>query len=79
MTDAEKALEIIRAIRDYVNEYEWHFITFMQDWGQNSLTIEMFDRGHSHVGDDDSETKLIDDLYNQLATGRGLSWHRSRG
>ena len=80
MTDAEKALEIIRAIRDYVNEDESRSITFRQDWGGNSLTVEMSDRGHTHIGMDDddaaSENQLIDELYTQLAIGRGLSWYK---
>lgn len=75
MTDADKALEIIRAIRDMVNRSILSCIEITQDWGGNSLTINTTDRGHTHIGDPDTtESQLIDELYNQLTHDQGLSW-----
>jgi len=76
MLDREtKADAILRAIRDRCNEGS--IITFEKDWGDNTLTINI-DKSHTHVGipgkDDGSLDQLVDNLYNVLYGGPGLSW-----
>lgn len=81
MTTDEKCREIILKIRDMCNTeeaaYKQPMISFSQDWGGDSLTVEIAGQGHSHIGDMSGEGTfdgLIDDLYNMLIHSRGLSF-----
>jgi hypothetical protein len=60
MTDADKALRIIEAIRGLANA--GRCVKFVEDWGGNSLTIYV-DHTHTHVGlSDGTPSEMIDEL-----------------
>lgn len=82
LTTQEKSEAILKKIVELANAGKT--VSFDEDWGGNSLTIHVGD-GHTHVGgvgslDDagnhvDSEfDQLVDELYNSLHGGPGLSW-----
>jgi len=76
MLDREsKADAILRAIRDRCNAGST--VSFEEDWGNNTLTVNV-DGSHTHVGipgkEDGSFDQLVDNLYNVLHGGPGLSW-----
>lgn len=81
MNTNKKCRAIIEAIRDLCNKPEYAdncpVISFCQDWGDNSLTVQVRDMGHTHIGSPDSEAtfeRLVDDLYDLLIEQRGLSF-----
>lgn len=82
MTTAEKCQEIIAAIVAMCQEERADGrpqISFSADWGGNSLTVEISDLGHTHVGgfhEGATLEELIDNLHGQLIFKRGLSWGR---
>lgn len=75
MTTPEKSEAIIKKIVEIANAGKT--ISFSDDWGGNSLTIHV-DGSHTHIGSisDEYDTleNLVDDLYNTLHGGPGLSW-----
>lgn len=75
LTTAEKCEAVIKDIHDYVQQNEAHSFTIIADlFGVNTLTIYKGD-DHTHVGNPDGTwDQLIDNLYDQLVKGKGLSW-----
>jgi len=72
MNTADKCEAVIRRIVELANAGKP--VTFEEDWGGNSLTINV-GSGHTHVGYDDAPFDLlVDNLYNTLHGGPGLSW-----
>lgn len=72
MTTPDKCEALIRRMVDLANE-KGH-VTFEQDFGGNSLTI-IVGKDHTHVGYADAPFDLlVDNLYNSLYGGPGLSW-----
>lgn len=72
MNTEEKCKAIIEKIVELTNEGKT--VSFEDDWGGNSLTI-FIDKMHTHVGMPDGDFEmLVDNLYNTLHGGPGLSW-----
>jgi hypothetical protein len=83
MTTAEKAEAILKKITQLCNEGK--AVSFEGDMGDNTLTIiltsqqkaETTGSKHTHVGcpgEDGTFELLVDNLYNSLHGGPGLSW-----
>jgi hypothetical protein len=73
MNTNDQALAIIRRITEMANAGEP--VSFETDWGGNTLTV-FVGNAHTHVGTPDgTEDQLVDQLYELLINGRGLSWH----
>jgi hypothetical protein len=76
MKDSErrkKCEAIVRRIAEICNDDG--SIMFEDDMGGNSLTIVIPKRGHTHVGYTDAPFDLlVDNLFNSLHGGPGLSW-----
>ena len=67
-----KEREILAKMLEIVNSGK--VITLEEDWGDNTLTIEI-DGAHSHCGvNDGSFDTMIDHLHGLLVNGRGMSW-----
>lgn len=80
MTTNEKCRAIIEGIRDICNDERYAdksaVISFSQDWGGNSLTLQIAGMGHTHVGCPSSHAtfeELVNSLHALLCEGRGLS------
>ena len=81
LTIEEKAVAILKRIHAICNEDNpkdpdrTKLVTFEQDWDGYSLTI-CIDGAHTHVGYPgcDDFGVLVDNLYNTLHGGPGLSW-----
>ncbi len=74
MTTAEKCEAILRKMLDLANEGKP--VTVSQDFGDFTATIEV-GGNHTHIGvpaADGSWELLVDNLYNSLHSGPGLSW-----
>lgn len=75
MTDAEKALAIIKAFHDMAHDSEKNEgLTICKDWDENTLTI-YYKNNHMHFGQMDSENEegfsiLIDQMYNQFCKNK---------
>ncbi len=73
-TEFSKERVIFKKVLKIVNEDS--VISFVRDWGDNSLTINI-DGSHTHCGDPKSSFEnLIDDIYNVLIEKRGLTWSK---
>jgi len=77
--------DVIKAILTYLNTDadtpQERSIALTPDWGGDTLTIELSDRGHTHCGypDDPDEMTyraLLSGLYNAITGGPGLSFVR---
>ncbi len=85
MTTDEKCRKILERILEICNECDdgkyadGHVFAFERDWGGNTATILIgnekgFDT-HTHVGvPDESFDTYVDNLYNSITGGPGLSW-----
>ena len=52
-------------------------ISFSQDWGGNSITVEIAGKGHSHCGDPNASfDTLIDQLHRLICDNAGLSFEQ---
>ena len=72
METPDKCVAILQRIVELANSGK--IVSFEEDWGGNSLTVNV-DGGHTHVGlPDNSFDLLADNLYNSLHGGPGLSW-----
>lgn len=72
MTIAEKALSIFKHIQEICNGGKK--VSFERDFGDNTLTVLIGDF-HSHIGYPTCNfPQMIDNLYNLLDGGQGLSW-----
>jgi hypothetical protein len=74
---ADKCEAILRKMLEFANSGKP--VTLDEDWGGNSATI-IVDGGHTHVGipgEDGTWEIFVDNLYNSLHGGPGLSWHPS--
>ena len=70
----EKAFEIFKAIIDICDNHN-AFVCFSNDFGGNTLTVEISGRGHSHAGVPKEGIEwLIRDLHNMFVHNRGLSF-----
>lgn len=70
-----KERKILQAIVKTCNTTN-HKIIFGTDWGGNSLMI-LAGGNHVHCGSPEGTyEQLIDDLYNVLVKGYGLSWEK---
>ena len=79
MTTAEKSEAILRAIMGIVDadSAKQVSVTFSQDWGPHSVTLEITGRGHTHCGsfhDGATWDELVDSLHGTLVRQHGLSW-----
>jgi hypothetical protein len=79
-TTEEKCADILKHLvqetREELGEYTENEFSLGWDWGDWTLTIRFPDGTHTHVGDPtDGGTfnALIDQLYDLLVHGRGLS------
>lgn len=78
MTRAEKCEEIVKKIAELADSGQP--VRFEEDWGKWSLTI-CVGPAHTHVGlpePDGNFDLLVDNLYNSLHGGPGLSWVTSQ-
>ncbi|HWQ54841.1 MAG TPA: hypothetical protein VN442_14235 [Bryobacteraceae bacterium] len=72
MTTQEKCEAILRKMLELANDGKP--VTLREDWGGNSATIAAGD-SHTHVGFTDIPwEQFVDQLYNSLHGGPGLSW-----
>lgn len=72
METPDKCVAILQRIIELANSGK--SVSFEEDWGGNSLTVNV-DGGHNHVGLPDCPFDLfVDNLYNSLHGGPGLSW-----
>lgn len=72
MTTADKCEAIVRKIVELCNEGKP--VGFEEDFGGNTLTI-FVEKMHTHVGVPDGDFDLlVDNLYNSMHGGPGLSW-----
>jgi len=72
MGTPEKCEAIIKKIVELANDGKK--IAFEEDWGSNSLTIYINEL-HTHAGYSGATFDLlVDNLYNSLHGGSGLSW-----
>ena len=70
---AEMCEAIVKKILDLANEEKP--VSFESDWGGNSITVNVEGQGHTHCGlPDSSFDVLVEQLYNSLHGGPGLSW-----
>jgi len=81
MKTEEMAVAVIQRIVDLVNEAEGAEkgrMIFESDWGEYTLTVYTPDGSHTHMGvpGESSLDQLIEDLYNSLHGGPGLSWQK---
>lgn len=68
----EKCEAILRRVVEIVNKDG--VVAFEDDFGGNTLTV-IAGQGHTHVGvPDGSFELLVENLYNTLHGGPGLSW-----
>ncbi len=78
MTTQEKCEAILKKMLELANEGKP--VTLEEDWGGFTGTICVAN-GHTHVGGIDTEDypatweQFVDELYNSLHGGPGLSWH----
>lgn len=72
--DTERKCEaLLRLMVEIVNKNG--SITLEEDFGGNTLTVIVNEKGHTHVGYPRcSFEDLVDGLYNSLSGGPGLSW-----
>lgn len=79
----QKCTEIVTAIVklcDDCDDKRNPQVAFYQDWGGNSVTVEIAGRGHSHAGmDDGSFDDLVDQLHGMFCGGSHLSFVASKG
>ena len=77
MTTHEKCEAILKKVLEIVNEDNVEkTVMFSSDWGGNSMTITI-DGAHTHVElpePDGTWELLVENLYNTLHGGPGLSW-----
>lgn len=70
---AKKCEAIVRMIVELANEKG--IVSFEEDMGGNSLTI-LVGQAHTHVGMREAPfEQLVENLYNSLHGGPGLSWY----
>lgn len=70
---AKMCESVLRLILDIANKQG--SITFEQDFGGNTLTVIVEDKGHTHVGYPScSFEDLVEGLQNSLSGRGGLSW-----
>lgn len=80
MPTADKSEAVLKKIAEIANAKPVvgvtpNAVTFTRDWGGNSLTLAISGSGHTHIGDVDGTWEaMIDDLYNALHDGPGLSF-----
>lgn len=77
LTREQKCEAIIRRMVEMANESRP--VTIEHDWDGWSATIHVRGQGHTHIGSMDPPTEetwgqLVDDLYNVLHCGPGLSF-----
>lgn len=78
MNTAEKCEAILRKMLDIANDSGESdtFIAIGPDWGEFSATV-MIGNSHTHIGlsgEDGDWESFVDQLYNLLHGGSGLSW-----
>jgi len=74
MTRQEKCEAIIEKIAELVDKGQR--VSFEEDWGKWSATV-VVGSSHTHVGipePDGNFDLFVDNLYNSLTGGPGLSW-----
>jgi len=75
MTTPEKCQAILHKIVELINLGQR--VTFEDDFGGNTLTV-VVGAGHTHCGVPDGDfSLLVDNLYDSLHDGPGLSWYNS--
>lgn len=77
LNTAQKCEAILQKMLERANKGE--AVTLERDFGGNTLTIYLGEPtavSHTHCGVPDGEWEvLVDNLYNSLHGGPGLSWH----